>query len=280
MSARRLEIPMDDTQAQAEALCRRIAGIGCDTVRKPTLLYFDVIGIAWPIRCMLHLGGIDYDLIQMSIVEWGYRDDAGRPIVKRSFRNGHVPRYVDRDVDLNDSRLIMNYLAERTGMMPEAPEQQIAVGELIGHGYDALFGFRGILPVNVKLAIPDDVVRARLEAFMGAGQWGILSGGYHGNLQTYSDYLAANDSQSGFLVGDRLSLADLHAFNVLGNWYKAFDREAFTNGFPDLDAYIRRVAAIPGVREYIDHHQEATTWFSWPDAAIRLTSPEELRGLV
>jgi len=271
---------MNNTQARAEALCKRIAAIHCETVQKPTLLYFDIIGIAWPIRCMLHLGGIDYDLIQISIFEWGYRDRTGLPIVKRSFRNGHVPRYVDADVDLNDSRLIMDYLAEQTGLMPEARDQRYTVEEIIGHGYDALFGFRGMLPVNVKLATPEDVVRERLEAFMGRGQWGIVSGGYQINLQTYRDYLAANASPSGFLVGDRLTIADLHAFNVLCNWYKAFDREAFVSGFPDLDDYIRRVAAIPGVREYIDHHQEATTWFAWPDAAIRHTSPAELQGLV
>jgi len=271
---------MTNLQARVNALCDKIRSIQPHTVAKPTLLYFDIIGIAWPIRCMLHLGDIDYDLVQISIFEWGQRDAAGVPLVKRCFRNGHVPRYVDADVDLNDSRLIMNYLAEKTGLMPERRDATFTVTEIIGHGYDAIFGFTGMLPVMIRLGIPEDVVAQRLDAYMGRGHWGIVTNGYHGNLQVYRDYLAANTSDSGFMVGDALSVADLHAFNVLCNWYKAFDRDAFVTAFPDLDAYVRRIAAIRGVREYIDRHQEATTWFAWPDAALRLTSPGELAGLV
>ena len=33
------------------------------------------------------------------------------------------------------------------------------------------------------------------------------------------NYLALNESGSGYIVGERLSMGDLHAFNVLTNWY-------------------------------------------------------------
>ena len=33
------------------------------------------------------------------------------------------------------------------------------------------------------------------------------------------NYLELNESGSGYIVGERLSMGDLHAFNVLTNWY-------------------------------------------------------------
>jgi len=271
---------MNDINSDIAALAARIRGIERATVGKPALIYFDIVGIAWPIRCMLHLGDVDHDLVQIDVMAWNYRDAAGGQVIKRCFRNGHVPRYVDHDVDLNDSRLILDHLAERTGLMPASRDDRIRVAEVIGHGYDCLFSFRGMLPVMVKIAIEDDIVQRRLDAFMGRGQFGLVTGGYDENLRVYDGFVATSRSPGGFLVGDTLSVADLHAFNILCNWYKSFDRDAFVRGYPRLDAYIRFIAGQPRVREYIDRHQEATTWFPLPSAAIRLTTPAELQGLV
>ena len=67
--------------------------------------------------------------------------------------------------------------------------------------------------------------------------------------------------------------------------YKAFDRERFTSEYPDLEAYIQRIAALPAVSDYIRTKQEPTTWFGYRFPHIvgplghRLTTPEELEGL-
>ena len=39
-------------------------------------------------------------------------------------------------------------------------------------------------------------------------------------LRGLESYLGLNATGSGFIVGARLSVADLHAFNILANWYK------------------------------------------------------------
>jgi hypothetical protein len=65
---------------------------------------------------------------------------------------------------------------------------------------------------------------------------------------------------------------------VLCNWPKSFDRERFSMESPRLDEYIERVATIPGVTDYILHHQEATTWIPPPGPGVALTTPEELVG--
>jgi glutathione S-transferase len=137
-----------------------------------------------------------------------------------------------------------------------------------------------MLTVNIRLNIKDDIAQARLNAFMGNGAWGVVTNGYRNHLQAFVKYLEANPARSGFLVGNRLSAADLSAFNVLCNWYKAFDRQVFSEEFPSLDQYIQRIALMPGIPDYIRTVQEPTLWFELPTVALRLTSPQELEGLV
>ena len=43
-------------------------------------------------------------------------------------------------------------------------------------------------------------------------------GAWTAQLTGVRNYLALNGSGSGYIVGERLSIGDLHAFNVLTNW--------------------------------------------------------------
>lgn len=264
---------------EIEALRQRILALAPTTVTRPTLVYFDIIGIAWPIRCLLHLQQVDYELIQISVQQWNYRDAAGEQVLKRSFTNGHVPLYVDQQIRISQSLPILQYLAERNGMLGQGDIEKYAVLELVNHAYDALFHFNGMLQIMVRRGVSDEVVAARLDAFMGKSQWGLVSNGYDNHLRGFQNYLESNSAQSGYMVGPDLTVADLHAFNVLCNWYKAFSRERFAD-YALLEDYIQRIANYPGVADYVQTAQEPTAWFQLPEVAIRLTSPEELQGLV
>lgn len=170
---------MNDTLAsQVEMLCETIRGLDRYTEDEPTLVYFDIIGIAWPIRCLLHVNDVDYKLVQISIDKWAYRNPEGQQVVKRSFSNGHVPLYVDKEIRLNQSNLIMSWLAEKYAMAGDGTKEKFAVAEVMAHAYDALFHWNGLLQVIIKMGITDDVVNARHEAFMGNGVWGLVSDGY------------------------------------------------------------------------------------------------------
>ncbi len=261
------------------ALRDKIASLEPGTVSKPTLVYFDIIGIGWPIHCLLHLKDVDYDLTRITIQDWMYRDDAGEQALKRAFPNGHVPLYVDTEISISQSIPIMLYLAEQHGLAGADMHQRYQVMEVMGHAYDALFHFSGLLQIIIRTGMDDEVVEARKNAYMGRGQWGVVSGGFDNNLIGFQNYLRRNPAGSGFFVGSDLSIADLHAFNVLCNWYKAFDRERFS-AYTELDQFIQRIAKIPGVTDYIERKQEATPWFQLPQIAISLTSAEYLQGLL
>ena len=44
------------------------------------------------------------------------------------------------------------------------------------------------------------------------------NGAWAAQLTGVRNHLALNESGSGYIVGERLSIGDLHAFNVLTNW--------------------------------------------------------------
>jgi glutathione S-transferase len=271
---------MASIEDQVERLAANIAQLDSTRVSKPTLVYFDIIGICWPVRCLLHLKEIDYERIEISIRQWSWRDQQGRQLLKSCFRNGHIPLYVDEAVNLNQSNIIMMYLGEQHDLIGDNPAEKLMAMEVMAHAYDALFHFSGLFQTNIKIGVTEEVFTARLDAYMGKGTWGVLSNGYRNNLDAFQRYLDANTADSGFIVGTRLSVADLHAFNVLCNWFKAFDPERFVETYPRLDEYIHRIAAVPHVWDYIQRKQEATTWFELPEIAHRLTTPNELNGLI
>ena len=53
---------MTDFQAEAWALRERVLDLSPSTVNQPTLVYFDIVGIGWPIRALLHLADIEHEL--------------------------------------------------------------------------------------------------------------------------------------------------------------------------------------------------------------------------
>lgn len=272
----------ESLEQQVRTLIDRVRHLTPARIDRPALVYFDIIGIAWPIRCTLHLQQIAHDYVPVTIREWMYRDVAGQQVLKTAFTNGHIPLYVDPERTLNQSNRILLALGQQAGLVGDGPRELEAIESVLDQCYDALFHWNGIFPVNARMGIPDDATQARLDAFMGRGSWGLVSDGFHNNLRAFERYLAANPAASDFIVGDRLSVADLAAFNVLTNWYKAFDREAFTAAAPALDHYIQHIAEQPGIATYIRTIQEPTTWFRGmpTQVALRLTTPEELEGLV
>ena len=80
-------------------------------------------------------------------------------------------------------------------------------------------------------------------------------------------------------LGEGTRVADLQSFNVLRNWYKAFAPDVFRSEYPRLDDFVQHIERLPSIQTYIEDDQEPTTWFQWPQAALRLTSPEELQAI-
>ena len=226
---------------------------------------------------MLHLRDIDYELIQVSIHQWAQGDAEGNRLLKPCFTNGHLPLYVDGEVELNQSALIIEYLADKHGFLAGTGSERTSALEVMGQAYDALFHWNGMFPVNIRLGMSDNEATKRLDAFMGEGVYGLSTDGYRQNLDAFERYLAKSDGD--YFVGQSLTAADLQSFNALRNWYKAFAPDVFMDEYPKLNKFVQRIEVLPQINDYIAHHQEPTTWFNWPEAALRLTSAAELDAI-
>lgn len=264
---------------EIESLYKQVASLAAGNANKPTLIYFDIIGIAWPIRCLLKIKHIEFDDLKIPVPAWLYRSEDGRQPIKEACKGLHIPMYMDAEIVITQSLVIMEHLAEKYGMLGDSALEKTQIKEIMCHCHDALFHFCGMLPASVTMGIDENTVKQRKNAFMGKGMWGLTTGGYHTNLKGFENYLKRNASDSGFMVGNRLSYADLHSFNVLCNWYKAYDREAFSK-YRLLDEYIHRIARITEVNNYIEESRGQTTWLPMPEAATNLTTTEELEGLI
>lgn len=248
-------------------------------VAKPTLFYLNIHGVVWPIRCLLSIKGIDFEDVQIPIQTWGYRTEDGRQPLKEASPSLHIPVYSDQDVVITQSTTLMYYLAKKHGMLGQGAIEELQVMEVMAQCHDALFHWCGLLPIIGRVGIDPETFDQRMAAFMGEGRWGLVTSGHAINLHGLENYLKRNVSDSGYMVGNDLTFADLHAFNILCNWYKAFNPEAFMK-YPILDDYIKRIGKMADIDRYIKSTKGMTTWLPIPKAGSNLTTTEELEGLL
>jgi len=271
---------MKNIDERVSELTSKIQSISTDTVQKPTLLYLDIIGIGWPIRVLFDVMGVDIEDVRISFPVWLEIKEKFRTQLKGKFRNRHVPRYVDNNVDLQQSVVILQYLGRKYELFGDTPKEELMIQEILCHAYDCIFHFTGMFNANFKGSSnkkPTKYFKENLKNFLGE------DGGFQKNMHVFQDYLDANTNNSDFIVGARLSIADLVTFNILCNWYKSFDRYLFLSKFPKLETYVQRIAQNSMIRNYIKTKQSATTWLpgQWGQLlGYKLTTPEELDGLV
>jgi len=72
-------------------LADRLDALMAGPSEMPTLVYLDVMGIGWPIHCLLHLANVDYDFVRLSLIEWSAQDADERFMLKPRVHNGHLP---------------------------------------------------------------------------------------------------------------------------------------------------------------------------------------------
>jgi len=145
----------------------------------------------------------------------------------------------------------MEYLGKKYYLFGDSFAEELLIKQVLLQAYDAIFHFDGIFPVNFgKLWKPKKYARKLQDDFM--------KNTFAEKMRIFSNYLKENPS--GFMVGSRLSVADLAAYNLIANWYKVWDRGYFLKNFAHSDNYIKRIAAVPAVATYISTRQCPTVW--------------------
>lgn len=171
-------------------------------------------------------------------------------------------RYVDADVDLNDSTVILQYLAKKHGMLGATLADEMRALEVCNNAYNAVFQWSGIFTADFRPMVTNDKEwHWQWKKFLGPAD-APAEGMWHQKLSAFSRFLASNGGT--WMAGSALSVADFYVFTVVAYWYKPVQKDIFLKDFPDLEAFIKRVASDPKVADFIRTKQQPRAWFPAP----------------
>lgn len=183
------------------------------------------------VRLALEEKGIDYELVPVDVFaavgipDWYFeRHPFGRiPAFEhggfRLFESSAIARYVDEAFD-------------RPALQPEEPRSRATMNQIIGmldaYGYRAMVW--DVAVERLEKAAPDEVLIAN-----GLRQ-----------AETVLKVLTSLKAPGPWLLGDRLTLADLHAAPIVAYFLKVAEGQNLLAEFTDIQAWWNQIAKRPG----------------------------------
>ena len=195
----------------------------------PTLAYWDIRGLATPIRLLLEQAGVQYE---EKLYKCGPPPSFDRSQwLNEKFNLGldfpNLPYYVDGDVKLTQSHVILRHLARKHSLAGKTENDQLRVDLLATQTLDFHMEYARIvynpqfadLKADYEKALPD-------------------------KLKLLANFLGDNK----FVAGDYVTYADFVLFEYLeGQIY--FSPQTLRD-FPALDQFHKRVLALEAVDKY------------------------------
>ncbi|OQR72837.1 glutathione S-transferase Mu 1-like [Tropilaelaps mercedesae] len=201
--------------------------------------YWDIRGLAQPIRFLLAYKEVDYEDKRYSC---GPPPDFDKSQwLDEKFTLGldfpNLPYLIDGDVKLTQSLAILRYLARKFDLDGQSCEEKRRV-ELVEQ---QLADFR----MNwVRLCYSPKFTEER-DAYEQS---------LPNNLKAFSEYLGERP----FFAGDRLTYVDFLVYEMLAQHF-VFSKTSFAN-FKNLTDFIDRIEALPTLKKYLD----SETCIKWP----------------
>eukprot|EP01095_Lingulamoeba_sp_RSL-Kostka_P014937 TRINITY_DN669_c0_g1_i1.p1 TRINITY_DN669_c0_g1~~TRINITY_DN669_c0_g1_i1.p1 ORF type:complete len:220 (-),score=95.87 TRINITY_DN669_c0_g1_i1:171-830(-) len=156
-----------------------------------TLHYFDLRGRAEHIRLILHIAEVEYTDKRLSFEEW-------KGGLKETFLFKQIPVYEEGDFLLSQSNTIARYLANKHGLLGSDAQQNARIDEAY----------------ELFVDIQTDVLRTLFGGGFEEKLKALLETKLPNNL-SFIPALLERNGNTGFLVGDELTLADIQALHVL-----------------------------------------------------------------
>uniref|UniRef100_A0A914XF13 Glutathione S-transferase n=1 Tax=Plectus sambesii TaxID=2011161 RepID=A0A914XF13_9BILA len=197
------------------------------------LTYFDIMGLAEPIRLMFAQAGVEYENVMIPDED----DDPTWEKLKPTTPHCQLPILeVDGKV-LAQSVAISNYLAKKLGFDGQNEWESAKAQELV----QAINDVRQ----QVRAWRKEEDEKKKAE---------ILKKLEHDVVTPYFDrhekFLAKNGS--GYFVGSHVTQADLHIFNTLQWWQ---NNHLFTEAFknhPKIGEFVEKIANLPNIKKWIE----------------------------
>jgi prostaglandin-H2 D-isomerase / glutathione transferase len=213
-----------------------------DTQEKLRFIYFDFpFWRAEASRIALHMGGIAFEDVRPGREEFRAMKASGE------LPYGQLPVLDVGGVRIAQSVAIARFCGKRAGLYPTSEVDQARVDELM----DTATQITGLLGPSFTESDPER--RAELRAKLVARE-----------LPKWFGFLEARllaNGDSGFLVGDQLTIADLLIWKLLG-WFTGGILDGIPKSVLDghlhLQAHFQTIDALPQVREWMDRHYGAS----------------------
>lgn len=71
-------------------------------------------------------------------------------------------------------------------------------------------------------------------------------------LKRLNQLLEDNKGGDGYFVGDKLSLADVHAFNYINDYLPYLHNIKASDGFPKLGEHCTRISQVPQIKDWLE----------------------------
>jgi len=195
-----------------------------------TLAYWDIRGLAQPIRMMLEYSGIEYEDKKYSCGPAPDFDRSSWFSVKNSlgldFPN--LPYYKDGDVAISQTNAIMKHIARNNNLAGTTIKEQALADMAADQVMDMRNGFVRLC-YNPKY---EDMKAGYIESLPTT-------------LKALSDFLGTKS----WLAGESLTYPDFHLYEMLDQ-HKEFKSDCL-KGFPNLEAFCDRFEKLEAIEKYM-----------------------------
>ncbi|KAM7538954.1 hypothetical protein Aperf_G00000052731 [Anoplocephala perfoliata] len=197
----------------------------------PLIAYWNIRGLAEPIRLLLHYLGVEYD---EKVYNFGPPPGNSREEwLSEKFKLGldfpNLPYYIDGDYKLTQSSAIMEYIADTHNMVPTCKKHRAVLLML----HNDIKDFRPTAAKFIYRPHTDDEKKEFLR-------------GLPDKLQQYENYLGDKE----WLTGDKINYPDFSLCEILIQVERHIEPNCLKN-FPKLKAYLTRFENLPQLRSYL-----------------------------
>ncbi|EFP04894.1 CRE-GST-4 protein [Caenorhabditis remanei] len=209
------------------------------------LSYFDVRALAEPARIIFALFDVPFEDHRVSVEEWNElkkskfnSSETNNHLVFSETPYGQLPVLEVDGVEIGQSMSITRYLARKFGIAGKNAEEEAIADSIVDQYRDFIFSFRQFTSSVFYGKDPEYINKVRVEVVDPARDLflGIIN-------------KILNKSESGYLVGNSLTWADIviadNLTSLLKNGFLDFKKEK------KLEEFYSRIHSIPKIKEYV-----------------------------
>jgi len=195
-----------------------------------TLCYWDIRGLAQPIRLLLEYTGTEYEDKQLAC---GPPPDFDRSVwYDTKFSMGldfpNLPYYKDEDVSLTQSNAILKHIARKNNLVGSTAKDQALADMAADQIMDMRNGFVRLCYSSRYEDLKDDYMKNLPKT-----------------LKLFSDFLGTKS----WLVGESITYPDFHLYEMLDQ-HKAMKPDCLKE-FTNLEVYCERFEKLEAIEKYM-----------------------------